>query len=149
MRLLLTHILQQKLTVILFLIIFCSLAACGSGDKKESALKDSVSNRKKQLVKPLPGKDDALLSSEIQQGEVLIAYSDCFTCHTIDIKAKGPSFRDIAKRYPANKGYIELLAQKIIVGGSGVWGYPVMTPHPDLSVEHARLMVKYILSLEK
>lgn len=138
-----------RLMKALFIILSaCSFPACGSHDVSDTRREDSVVKRNQDKVKRLPGRDDNLLSGEIQQGQVLVAYSDCFTCHAIDIKAKGPSFRDIAKRYPANKGYIELLSQKIIVGGSGVWGYPVMTPHPDLSIDHARLMVKSILSLE-
>jgi cytochrome c len=38
---------------------------------------------------------------------------------------------DIAKRYPVKDGYIALLARRIIVGGSGAWGYSVMAPHAD------------------
>lgn len=136
----------MQLTKVLLVIfsVFC-FPGCSSGDKAQPQVADSTFNKK---VKPIPGRNEALLAGEIQRGKVLIAYSDCYTCHTIDTKAKGPAFRDIAKKYPANKGYIELLAQKIIVGGSGVWGYPVMTPHPDLPEENARLMVKYILSLK-
>ena len=84
-----------------------------------------------------------------KKGEVLIAYSDCRTCHTEDERFKGPAFKDIAKRYPVNDGYINMLAQRVIIGGSGAWGYSVMSPHPDLSEEDAKTMVKYILSLKK
>jgi len=79
---------------------------------------------------------------------VLISYSDCYTCHKIDQRSVGPSFKDIAKRYPVNKVYIDMLAYKVIVGGSGSWGYPAMDPHPKLSHEDAKLMVTYILSLK-
>ncbi|MCW3112191.1 MAG: cytochrome, partial [Segetibacter sp.] len=61
----------------------------------------------------------------------------------------GPAFKDIAKRYPVNKIYIEMLAQKVIRGGSGSWGYAVMDPHPKLSLEDAKTMVSYILSFKK
>ena len=80
---------------------------------------------------------------------MLIGYSDCYICHKKDERSAGPSFKDIAKRYPANKVYIEMLAQKVIIGGSGNWGSAKMDPHPKLSVEDARMMVSYILSLEE
>lgn len=139
---------RRNLMIALFVVFStCSFPECGRRSSSDEQPKDSTTTRNK--IKPLPGTNDTLLAGEVEQGQVLIAYSDCYTCHALDTKAKGPAFRDIAKRYPANAGYIELLAQKIIVGGSGVWGYPAMTPHPDLSVEHARLMAKYILSLER
>lgn len=137
--------------MIALFIIFstCTFPECGSRDAGQATREDSTVFKKNSKVQPLPGSNEKLLASEVQQGQVLIAYSDCYSCHAIDIKANGPSFKDIAKRYPANEGYINLLARKVIVGGSGIWGYPVMTPHPDLSEEHAKLMVKYILSLER
>ncbi|HSB93770.1 MAG TPA: c-type cytochrome, partial [Flavitalea sp.] len=100
-------------------------------------------------IKRIPGKDDSIASEVIKKGEVLISYSDCYTCHKKDQKLVGPAFIDIARRYPANKAYIELLAQKVILGSSRSWGYPVMAPHPTTSVEDAKTMVSYILSLEK
>jgi len=60
----------------------------------------------------------------------------------------GPAFKDIAKRYPVNKVYIEMLAHKVIMGGSRSWGTPVMDPHPKLSFEDSKMMVTYILSLK-
>lgn len=98
-------------------------------------------------IKAIPGVSDSIPVEVSQKGEVLIAYSDCYTCHTKDKRAVGPAFKDVAKRYPANKVYIEMLAQKVIAGGRGSWGYPAMDPHPKLSVEDAKLMVTYILSL--
>jgi cytochrome c len=42
-----------------------------------------------------------------------------------------------------------MLADKIIKGGTGNWGEVPMTPHPDVSVEDAKEMAKYILSTGK
>jgi cytochrome c len=80
---------------------------------------------------------------------VLIAYSDCHSCHAVDKRINGPAFKDIAKRYPVQDQYIALLAKRIIIGGSGAWGYSVMTPHSDLKEEDAKTMVKFILSLKE
>ena len=97
-------------------------------------------------IKKINGIDDSIPVAVAEKGEVLIAYSDCYTCHKEDHRAVGPAFTDIAKRYPANKIYIEILAQKVIAGGTGSWGSPVMDPHPKLSLEDAKIMVSYILS---
>ena len=100
-------------------------------------------------IKQIPGINDSIPAKVAERGEVLIGYSDCYTCHKKYQRSAGPAFSDIAKRYPVNKSYIEMLAQKVIIGGSGSWGYPVMAPHPKLSFEDAKMMVTYILSMKK
>ena len=55
---------------------------------------------------------------------------------------------DIAKRYPIDTIYMNMLAHRIITGGTGAWGGAVMDPHPKLSLQDAKTMVSYILSLE-
>ncbi len=80
-------------------------------------------------------------------GKVLIEKSDCKSCHTIDQKSAGPAYKDIAAKYKAQTGAIDLLAAKIIKGGAGVWGTTEMAAHPQISVDDAKKMVDYILSL--
>lgn len=81
-------------------------------------------------------------------GKQLISQSDCKSCHTEKSKLIGPSYKDIAAKYPANTKNISLLAGKIIKGGTGVWGQVPMTPHAALSKKDAEEMVKYILSIK-
>ena len=100
-------------------------------------------------IRQIPGIDDSIPAEIAEKGKVLIGYSDCYVCHKKDQRSAGPAFEDIAKRYPANKVYIEMLAQKVIIGGKGNWGSAVMDPHPKLSLEDARMMVTYILSMEE
>ena len=100
-------------------------------------------------IRPIPGKNDSISAEVAEKGKVLIGYSDCYICHKKDERSAGPAFEDIAKRYPVNKVYIEMLAQKVIIGGKGNWGSAVMDPHPKLSVEDAKMMVTYILSMKK
>jgi len=106
-------------------------------------------NKPIDYIRPIPGKNDSIPAQVAEKGEVLISYSDCYTCHKKDQRSVGPAFKDIAKRYPVNKVYIEMLAQKVIIGGSGNWGSAEMDPHPKLSVEDAKMMVTYILSMKK
>jgi len=85
-------------------------------------------------------------NSVLEIGQSLIATSDCSTCHKTNTKFIGPSYFEIAKKY--NDNNIEILANKIINGGSGIWGPIPATPHPNLKVDEAKKMVKYILSLK-
>lgn len=83
------------------------------------------------------------------KGKELIAKSDCLTCHQVDVKLLGPAYQEVAAKYPATDENIELLAGKIIKGGAGNWGDIPMAPHPSISENDAKEMVKYILSLKK
>ena len=74
--------------------------------------------------------------------------SDCLTCHKIDDKLIGPSYKEIANKYAgAPNDVVTALARTIIQGGSGNWGNVPMTPHPSISQEDAETMVRYILTL--
>lgn len=80
-------------------------------------------------------------------GSVLLAESDCKACHTRTEKSAGPSYEQIAVRYSKDPKAVEVLADKILKGGSGVWGETAMAAHPQLSIEQAQAMVSYILTL--
>ena len=82
-------------------------------------------------------------------GEKLIAKSDCVGCHKLDKKLIGPAYLDIAKKYPNTDKNINSLADKVIKGGSGVWGTMPMSAHSSLKKEDAKSMAQYILGLKK
>ena len=82
-------------------------------------------------------------------GELLINKSDCIGCHHKINKLIGPSYTEIAKKYPNNEKNITMLANKVIKGGSGVWGKIPMSAHPKIAANDAKLMVKYILLQNK
>jgi cytochrome c len=82
-------------------------------------------------------------------GKNLIESSDCRSCHQIDKTSIGPSYEAIAERYPKNDANTQLLMDKVINGGSGVWGDHGMSAHPELSVSDAKRMVEYILSINE
>ncbi len=73
--------------------------------------------------------------------------SDCKSCHAIDKKSVGPSFNDVAKKYKDDPKSASYLANKIKVGGGGVWGEHAMSAHPQLSKATIDAMVNYILAL--
>ncbi len=81
------------------------------------------------------------------KGLKLIEASDCLACHAKEKKSIGPSYREVAEKYKGNSTAMDHLTQKIIVGGSGVWGETAMAGHPQLSIDDAKDMVKYILNI--
>lgn len=82
-------------------------------------------------------------------GKLLIAESDCKSCHLVDQKSAGPSYRDVALRYVKDVRATEVLSDKILNGGSGNWGEVAMAAHPQLTKDQTVQMVEYILSLAK
>lgn len=87
---------------------------------------------------------------DYEPGLKLTAASDCATCHKVNEVLTGPSYQDIANKYGAEApGIIPKLAEKIISGGSGVWGSIPMLAHPTISQADAETMVKYILTFKK
>lgn len=90
-----------------------------------------------------------VIAQQPSEGEKLIAKSDCIGCHNKDKKIVGPSYFEIAKKYSSNTKNINYLVDKVVAGGTGVWGTVPMLPHPNLKKEDAKAMVKYILSLKK
>lgn len=142
---------MKSIHVFVFMLLPCLFLLSCHSDKKEGTAKknpDAV-NTNYNYIRPIPGENDTIPEELAQRGKVLIAYSDCYTCHTKEQRSKGPAFEDIAKRYPVQQGYVDMLAHRIIAGGSGAWGSPVMLPHPTLSHEDAKTMVYYILSLKQ
>ena len=129
--------------IVCYVLVIFYLFGCDNNPEQKNASKPI------DYIRPIPGKNDSIPAQVAEKGEVLISYSDCYTCHKKDQRSVGPAFKDIAKRYPVNKVYIEMLAHKVIVGGSRNWGYPVMDPHPKLSFEDAKMMVSYILSMKE
>ena len=115
--------------------------AMSCGGKKESANKeDYVAN---QHATEVPVAADA-----IAQGEALVKASDCKTCHHAVNKLIGPAHTDVAKKYEFTDANVKLLADKIIKGGTGVWGQIPMTAHPDITQSDAEKMAQYVLSLD-
>ena len=78
----------------------------------------------------------------------LVVAKNCLACHQIDKRKYGPNFKEVAARYAEQKNAADVLAKKIRRGGTGVWGQDVMPPQPQVSVQEARDLAKYVLSLK-
>jgi cytochrome c len=115
-------------------LLLSTIVACG--DNKTEEKKDVTATTANDLSS----------NPDYQKGLALIAKNDCLTCHKVDTKVTGPAYRDVANKYSEKD--IPALAQKVIKGGSGVWGSIPMTPHLSLSQADAEQMVKYVLLLK-
>lgn len=88
------------------------------------------------------------LAQAPSDGEALVALKRCNACHAIDETLLGPPYRAIAARHAGDRELkIEVLARKTIHGGGGNWGVVPMVPNEHVSLDEAREMVAWILSL--
>ncbi|MFZ3120843.1 MAG: c-type cytochrome [Variovorax sp.] len=76
----------------------------------------------------------------------LATSKNCMSCHAVERKVLGPSFKDIAARYKDNKAAPEQLAAKIIKGGAGVWGPIPMPANTQVSEADAKKLAAWVLS---
>jgi cytochrome c len=90
---------------------------------------------------------DGSSGNSVDQGRRLIEGGDCLSCHQLNRKSLGPTYRDVARKYHQDSTAAARLMKKIREGGSGVWGNIAMPAHPALTDEQASAMVAYIMSL--
>ena len=122
------------------LFFFVTCMGCGETPKE-----NDVEN-----AEPTEVVDELSANPDYKKGLALIAQNDCLTCHAVNEQLTGPAYSAIAAKYAgADTAKVTMLAQTIIKGGSGNWGAIPMTPHPGVSQEDAKQMVKYILLLNK
>lgn len=75
----------------------------------------------------------------------LASKKGCLACHAIDKKLVGPSYQEVAAKYKGDKAAAAKLADKVVKGGSGVWG-PVPMPANNVTPEEAKTLVAWVLS---
>jgi cytochrome c551/c552/cytochrome c553 len=68
---------------------------------------------------------------------------NCMACHGIDNKLVGPGLREVSKKYATRQDAADYLAQKIVAGGSGVWGAVPMPPQ-SVPAADAKALAQWI-----
>ena len=83
------------------------------------------------------------------QGMALADAERCNACHSMDKTLIGPPFRAIAARHENQNRQlmVDVLAQKILLGGAGDWGVVPMVPNEHVSMANARKLAAWILGL--
>ena len=86
------------------------------------------------------------LAGAAQANEKLAQSSGCMTCHGVDKKVIGPSYKEIAAKYRNDKASEAALVTKVKAGGKGVWGDMPMPPNAHLKDEDIKTLVVWILA---
>lgn len=103
----------------------------------------------KSLIVSMIAVAGILLTGSVMADEALLKKGNCMTCHKMKGKMMGPGFAEIAAKYKGNAGAASKLEEKVIKGGSGVWGSMAMPPMANVTPADSKAMVTYILSLAK
>ena len=87
-----------------------------------------------------------VVSASASANEELAQKSACLACHSVDKKIVGPAFKDVAAKYKDDPGAEAKLVEKVMKGGSGVWGQIPMPPNSSVKEEDVKTLVKWVLS---
>lgn len=80
--------------------------------------------------------------------EALAKSKNCMACHAADKKVVGPAYKDVAKKYAGDAKATDMLASKIIKGGSGVWGPVPMPANAQVNDAEAKKLVSWIMAMK-
>jgi cytochrome c len=72
--------------------------------------------------------------------------SNCMSCHTVDKKLVGPSYKDVAAKYAGQADAVKKLSEKVKKGGKGSWGEVPMPPNAAVKDADIETLVKWILA---
>jgi cytochrome c len=78
--------------------------------------------------------------------EALAKKNLCMSCHSVDKKMMGPSFKEIAAKHKGDKDAEAKLVNAINHGSKGVYGQIPMPPQAKAAAD-APALAKWILSL--
>jgi cytochrome c len=78
----------------------------------------------------------------------LVSANGCATCHNRATASRGPSFVQLAEKYPNDAKILDYLVGKVREGSEGIWGHEVMPAHPLVTPHEARTIVEYMLSVK-
>ena len=90
----------------------------------------------------------ATVSAPALADEALAKAKNCMACHAVDKKLVGPAYKDVAAKYAGQKDAAAKLADKVIKGGTGVWGQIPM-PANAVSKDEADKLVAWVLATKK
>ena len=128
--------------VIFSMAIAAFLLSCGGGDSEKKEATDATT----EPAKTEPATTDLSDNPDYQKGMAIVADPKNL-CHKIDEKLVGPAYRDVANKYESTDANISMLAEKVVKGGTGVWGEVAMPANTVISLDDAKAAVKYVLLL--
>lgn len=87
-----------------------------------------------------------MVSAPAMANMELAKKSNCMSCHQVDKKLVGPSYKDVAAKYKGDADAVKKLAEKVKKGGKGVWGEVPMPPNAAVKDADIETLVKWILA---
>jgi len=90
----------------------------------------------------------AFVATPAFANQELAQKKNCMACHSVDKKLVGPAYKDVAAKYAGDKDAVKKLSEKIVKGGSGVWGPVPMPANTQVSPAEAETLAKWVLSLK-
>tara|TARA_R110001599_G_scaffold266173_1_gene466863 strand:- start:55 stop:369 length:315 start_codon:yes stop_codon:yes gene_type:complete len=80
--------------------------------------------------------------------QALASAKNCMSCHTVEKKLVGPSYKEVAAKYAGQAGAVDKLAVKIMKGGSGVYGPVPMPANTQVNEAEAKKLAAWVLSMK-
>jgi cytochrome c len=101
----------------------------------------------KHMIKILSVTAVLAISANSAMADMKLAQEkNCMACHAVDKKMVGPSYKDVAAKYAGQSDAAAKLSQKVLKGGSGVWGPVPMPANGQVSEADAAKLVAWILA---
>jgi cytochrome c len=100
---------------------------------------------KRNLLIPMLVTAWCAIASPALADQALANSKNCMSCHALERKLVGPSYKDVAAKYRGDKAAADRLAIKIMKGGSGAWGVVPMPSNPQVNEAEAKRLATWIL----
>jgi cytochrome c len=78
--------------------------------------------------------------------KALATKSACMSCHAVDRKLVGPSYKDVAAKHKGEAGAVDKVAARIKSCASGMYGPIPMPAQPNLKPDELKLLAQWILA---
>lgn len=89
-----------------------------------------------------------MVAAPAMANEALAKSKNCMSCHAIDKKVVGPAYKEVAKKFGGQAGAVDMLAERIMKGSSGVWGPVPMPPNANVNAAEAKQLATWVMSLK-
>lgn len=97
------------------------------------------------LMLSAPAANAALDDAKAQE---LLKNGGCVTCHSVDKKILGPSYKDVAQKRKGDKDAVATLENAVRNGGKSTYGAIPMPPNPQSKISDADLhnLIEWVLT---
>jgi cytochrome c len=77
--------------------------------------------------------------------QALAQQKNCMACHAAATRVVGPSYKEVAAKYATQDDAVNVLAERILKGSTGQWGYVPMPPNANVTPDEAKALTTWIL----